>query len=395
MKIQKFEERKKLLLIKPSTETPEILKNIAYIHNRAVFSKVAPKTNLFDQHDLCESILRDKEINLLIQYCKKTPKKDKSKKNKNSNSNNNTIDISNENNNSNTSNNNTNNTININTNNTTNQENTITDRNIKKVLEIGIENTNVSENNDNSQDNEIKANEDTHKLDCTENTIQKKISKDNTKIEEIKNSSPKEYLIIGRQFDGEMLELIEFSIQNFTSITHYTSKKIILEPNCGYYLSLIGIKDDRLKNLLTDIFGQKTQSVSLDNIKYTLTIENITTDKSINNEENDTNDNFDTNHTGGSEINSTSLKISLKKLDQHLSSIGPEMLLKVCRSWYCSYDLYKKSIKRNVEAKVKNVSVNEMLDTVGTVHIEKQDLKDIQLKKRKRYARDENIQNIE
>lgn len=158
-------------------------------------------------------------------------------------------------------------------------------------------------------------------------------------------------LILGRSFNNEIIDMLKFKIKNYEK----SFKGVIpAEINMKYGLLLINIKDKRIENIFVDIFNMKSSKVCLDNLKYIWVI---------------------TDYNG-----TYILKYCRILNNDDLEDVGPYLELEIEDQYACSDETYKKSFG-NKEKNVKNVSKNEFYDQIGTLHIDKQDLREIKTRK--------------
>ncbi|KAK6089715.1 hypothetical protein P3W45_001357 [Vairimorpha bombi] len=159
------------------------------------------------------------------------------------------------------------------------------------------------------------------------------------------------HLIFGRSFNNEIIDMLKFKI-----ITYEKSFKGVIsaELNMKYGLLLMNIKDKRIENMFVDLFNMKSSKICLDNIRYMWVI---------------------------TDFNGTYVLKYCRILgNDDLEDVGPYFELELEDKYFCSDETYKKSMG-NKEKTVKNISKNEFNDQIGTLHINKQDLREIKTRK--------------
>ncbi|XP_029163584.1 ribosome production factor 2 homolog [Nylanderia fulva] len=163
-------------------------------------------------------------------------------------------------------------------------------------------------------------------------------------------------LTMGRSFDGEYLELMEFTILESKPI-----KESKMKPEIGakYFLVFQGVDDPRIQNFFIDFLNCGGKEVSLDCVLYSFIISRI----------------GDTLYT---------VKY-VKILDSGLEEVGPSFLLESKRMYFCDEETFKRACYQERPKKARNVKKNEFNDRIGRVHIEKQDLRDIRIRKKGGY----------
>ncbi|KAF7683111.1 Ribosome production factor 2 like protein [Astathelohania contejeani] len=164
------------------------------------------------------------------------------------------------------------------------------------------------------------------------------------------HSSSKPYLMMARSFNNEIIDSIEFEILNFSGFASIGPELCV-----KYFICLQNLTNKRLCNLLVDFFNMRAVEVNLDAIKYCWSvceIENCIFMKYV--------------------------RINKGKVEE----CGPSYRLKVSRIYSCSEELYEKACGPILKKKEKNVSKNVFNDRIGTVHMERQDLRDLRLRKR-------------
>lgn len=178
-------------------------------------------------------------------------------------------------------------------------------------------------------------------------------------------------VVLGRMFNNQLLDMVELGISDWQAPTQFVSGKVslgtkpcILFHGAGFIQSP---EYTRLKSLLLDFFrGPEVKNVSLSGfelaIQFTLFEEKIFM---------------------------RCYRILLRKSGSEvprveLEEIGPSMTMSLRRTKLASDDLIKTACKKPKELKAKKVK-NITRDTLGTklgrIHMQKQDLRQLQIRK--------------
>ncbi|ELQ76210.1 Protein required for biogenesis of the ribosomal 60S subunit [Trachipleistophora hominis] len=153
-------------------------------------------------------------------------------------------------------------------------------------------------------------------------------------------------LAVGRIYEDEVLDIIEYEIiekKGFVSGGTALGSK--------YLMLFLGLSE-RERNLWTDVLYQRSSQINLDAIMYVFVLTR---------QENE-------------------FVLSLCTRDK-LELVGPFYKLKVMREKYCDSALFKTALGTQKPKKMKNVTVDEQKTKVGKVYVNKQDFKDLRLKK--------------
>ena len=168
-------------------------------------------------------------------------------------------------------------------------------------------------------------------------------------------------LTLGRSYDGQFLDLLSFSL--LASLPSSSFPTVSPEPSVKYFVLLLGLSDSRLQNLLLDLFRQRTHSVSLAGIRYAWVISQ-------------------------SAPGQLSIKYTRVLTDSTLEDIGPAIELKKEASYACEEETWRQYIepeksKKHKEKKTaeKNVERNALREKVGRVYVDKQDLRDVSVRR--------------
>lgn len=180
-------------------------------------------------------------------------------------------------------------------------------------------------------------------------------------------------IIIGRMFDYHILDMIELGIDSFRSMYDIEGPKCPVgtkpcimfageqfETNPNY---------SRLKNVFADFFrGSVIKQIRLQGIEHVIMISAV-----------------------DGKIYLRNYRISLKKSGSRtprieLEDMGPSIDFTVRRTKLASDDLYKKSLRQPKTATVKkrkNISQDAFGSQLGRIHMQKQDLTNLQTRKMK------------
>uniref|UniRef100_A0A182MK37 Ribosome production factor 2 homolog n=1 Tax=Anopheles culicifacies TaxID=139723 RepID=A0A182MK37_9DIPT len=181
-------------------------------------------------------------------------------------------------------------------------------------------------------------------------------------------------LIMGRTYDEQVLDMVEFGIDQYTALEKFKTEKIsqFTKPVIifnGYKWKLTE-ELRRIKSLLLDMFRiDQIDSIRLQGIEHVLSF-TLTDDLTI---------------------LVRSYRIQLKKSGQRtprieLVEMGPSLDLSVRRTKIASDNLYKVAMKQPAilrAAKRKNVTRDELGNVHGRVHVGKQDINVLQTRKMK------------
>ena len=181
-------------------------------------------------------------------------------------------------------------------------------------------------------------------------------------------------LILGRIYDGHLLDMYEFGVSNLVRAKEYSGdkKKFGSKPLFVFQGDLWeqDAKYERIQNLLLDIFrGPRNDKIALTAIDHILS---FTVD----------NDGKILMRSYATEFLHSGSKVP----NLNLTPMGPHVDLTVRRTQAASEDLWKTACKQpnlSVEKKIKNVTRNSLGDKVGTIHMKKQNLDKLQSKVRR------------
>jgi ribosome production factor 2 len=190
------------------------------------------------------------------------------------------------------------------------------------------------------------------------------------------NKKRPDNLILGRTFDGALLDMCEFGISNYKSLQSYggaLKKRVGSKPMFLFTGSAWDNSDThkKLHNLILDFFrGEPVNSLALKGLDHVISVTAMN-DKLF----------FRTyyvklkkNPIGGS------APVPL------LSSSGPDMDMTVRRTQFAPPDLWKQAMKQPKElstGKTKNKKTNLFGETIGRLHLDRQDLSSVKGKPNK------------
>lgn len=172
-------------------------------------------------------------------------------------------------------------------------------------------------------------------------------------------------LVLGRMYDGHMLDMYEFGVDNFHGLDSFRGFK----KNVGAKPMMVfqGEQWDadstyiKIQSLLLDLFrADKTDKISLKGLDHVISA-TVT----------------DEGRVLLRAYGVTFQKSGTKIPDVLLSPMGPFMDLSLRRSQLPSEDLWKTACKRPAAlkaTKVKNISKTSLGDKVGRIHMKKQNL---------------------
>uniref|UniRef100_A0A0B6ZM35 Ribosome production factor 2 homolog n=2 Tax=Arion vulgaris TaxID=1028688 RepID=A0A0B6ZM35_9EUPU len=180
-------------------------------------------------------------------------------------------------------------------------------------------------------------------------------------------------LVIGRLFDGQVLDMAEFGVDKFVSMNSIKTQKtaVGLKPCVVISGDFFEENDDakRLKNLFIDFFrGENVNKVCLTGLEHVLSV-----------------------HAVNGKIYIRNYRVLLKKSGSRtprveLEFMGPSLDLSMRRTRYASDDLFKRALKKPLTAKPKkkkNISRDDLGNKLGRVHMKTQNFEKLQARKLK------------
>ncbi|XP_071504090.1 ribosome production factor 2 homolog [Diadema antillarum] len=184
-------------------------------------------------------------------------------------------------------------------------------------------------------------------------------------------------LVLGRMFDYHTLDMVEFGVENFKSMHEFKTPKCTTGTKPCLIFTGEAFENDpdlqRLKSLLIDFFrGPVVEAVRLAGLEHVLNFTAI-----------------------DGKILIRSYKVVLKKSGTRtprveLAEIGPSLDLVKRRTRLATHDLFKRACKKPKALKPKkkkNISQDVFKTMHGRVHMEKQDLGKLQIRKMKALKR--------
>ncbi|ADM11411.1 uncharacterized protein Eint_041220 [Encephalitozoon intestinalis ATCC 50506] len=162
-------------------------------------------------------------------------------------------------------------------------------------------------------------------------------------------------LVIGRTFNDEIIDMVEFKINKYQPVSDFEC--VSPELHMKYFVVLENINNPRLESLVIDLFNMRSSKVCLEGIRYSWV--------------------FARTESG------YVLKYVRVLKDLSVEDCGPLFEMELARSYHCSDELYKKALDEPSKPR-RNTTKNLFNDRIGTIYIDKQDLRDIKLKKTKR-----------
>ncbi|XP_072178961.1 ribosome production factor 2 homolog [Diadema setosum] len=184
-------------------------------------------------------------------------------------------------------------------------------------------------------------------------------------------------LVLGRMFDYHTLDMVEFGVDNFKSMHEFKTPKCTTGTKPCLIFTGEAFENDpdlqRVKSLLIDFFrGPVVEAVRLAGLEHVLSFTAI-----------------------DGKILIRSYKVLLKKSGTRtprveLAEIGPSLDLVKRRTRLATHDLFKRACKKPKALKPKkkkNISQDVFKTMHGRVHMEKQDLGKLQIRKMKALKR--------
>jgi len=178
-------------------------------------------------------------------------------------------------------------------------------------------------------------------------------------------------LVIGRLFDGQVLDMAEFGVKSFVSMSKIKGQK----PGTGVKPSLVfsgemfeeNEENRRVQNLLIDFFrGPKVDNVSLSGLEHVISV-----------------------HGSNGKILVRNFSVHMKKSGSktprvELAPMGPSLDLAMRRTRLASDDLFKRALRKPKDAKPKkkkNISHDDLGNKLGRIHMQTQDFDKLQARK--------------
>jgi len=192
-------------------------------------------------------------------------------------------------------------------------------------------------------------------------------------------------LVLGRLFDSNIMDMFEFGIEQFKPMEEFKCAKVTLgvKPCLTFNGEAFDTDPEymRLKCLFGDFFrGEVCDNVRLQGIEHVINFTAV-----------------------DGKIYFRSYKVTYKNSGGRvpavtMNEIGPSFNFTVRRTKVGSDEVYRKSLKQPKEInpkKKKNVSRDALGSTLGRIHMEKQDLGKLQLRKTKGLKRGKKVKTSE
>eukprot|EP00866_Antonospora_locustae_P000239 jgi/Antlo1/239/1910 len=162
------------------------------------------------------------------------------------------------------------------------------------------------------------------------------------------------YISIGRLYDNEIIDYVRFKLIDFKPVSFFKKSP---EKSCKYFLVMKSLSS-RMSNLLLDMFSTKMSDICIDHLRYALVLSGKDT--------------------------CFSLRYTRVSADG-LEDVGPRLEMEKMDEYFCDEDMFRKSLGVQECKKQKNVRQDESMRKVGRLHIQRQDLREINLKKSRGY----------
>ncbi|XP_059153236.1 ribosome production factor 2 homolog [Physella acuta] len=180
-------------------------------------------------------------------------------------------------------------------------------------------------------------------------------------------------IVIGRLFDNQVLDMVEFGVEKFISMDDIKGQKSAagIKPCLVFSGEFFEENDDnkRVKNLLIDFFrGATVEKISLSGLEHVICISAV-----------------------HGKIYIRSYRVLMKKSGSktprvELEPMGPFLDLTLRRTRLASDDLFKRALKKAALAKPKkkkNISRDELGNKLGRIHMNTQNFSKLQARKLK------------
>jgi len=184
-------------------------------------------------------------------------------------------------------------------------------------------------------------------------------------------------LVFGRFYDGHLLDMVEFGIENYVPLSKFKNEKCMsgTKPCLLFSGEIFDTSSDykRIKNLLIDFWrGQLIESIRLQGLEHVIQFTAVE-----------------------GKIYMRSYRLILKKSGTRtprveITEIGPSIDLLVRRVSLASDNLYKEACRQPKASKIqktKNVEHDAFGTKTGRIHMQSQNLDKLQLRKRKALKR--------
>lgn len=186
-------------------------------------------------------------------------------------------------------------------------------------------------------------------------------------------------IVMGRTFDGHIMDMIEMGVSSYKGVDEFRglAKAVGSKPVMLFEGELWDTdeKYGKLRNLFIDFFrADVVNRIALAGLDHAIVVTAVAPPGG----------------TGEGMVLLRNYRISFKKVTgSHTPSVmlqpmGPAADLKIRRTKLCAPDLWKvatKKPKQLVKKKVKNITTNEFGDTLGRIHLGRQDLETMQVRR--------------
>ncbi|KAH9489147.1 rRNA-binding ribosome biosynthesis protein rpf2 [Bulinus truncatus] len=180
-------------------------------------------------------------------------------------------------------------------------------------------------------------------------------------------------IVIGRLFDNQVLDMVEFGVEKFVSLQDIKSQKTAtgIKPCLVFSGEFFEENEEnkRIKNLLIDFFrGATVEKVSLNGLEHVISVTAV-----------------------NGKIYIRNFRVLKKKSGSkiprvELEDMGPSLDLSIRRTRLASNDLFKRALKKAALAKPKkkkNVSRDDLGNKLGRIHMTTQNFNRLQARKLK------------
>lgn len=180
-------------------------------------------------------------------------------------------------------------------------------------------------------------------------------------------------LIVGRTYNHQVLDMVEFGIENFKPMVEFKVPKITVgvKPLILFSGQAFNEQDDykRIHNLFIDLFSANTMTkLNLNNVEHVIYLSAI-----------------------DEKILFRCYKIAYKKSGcqsprVELNEMGPHFDMTVRRTRFASKDLFKKACFQQFSRKpnkTKNIDKTPLGDTMGRIHMDRQDYSKLKIRRLK------------
>ena len=204
-------------------------------------------------------------------------------------------------------------------------------------------------------------------------------------------------LVFGRTFDHQILDMIEVGVREFKSIHDYggsvPKKRLGSKPLLLFLGDLWqqDIKFQRMQNFLIDFYrGDVVDKLVLSGIDHLIVF--VASHEHSNTDSSQQPSTTIHQRTYFCKLKKNPVDSSSKVPFPYLTPCGPDMTMTIRRTQFASSDLWKASLKQPhsgplKKKKIKNQSTNMFGETIGRLHMEKQNVEKMQGRKSKALRR--------